>query len=79
MLKLKVDGTAVDADASEGASSQDLLYGFDFDGDGAFDRQGRSPTARFVYEGSGNYTISVVIKNPRWGTVTSLQKKVTIR
>jgi hypothetical protein len=78
-LKVKVDGTAVDADASQGGAGQDLLYGFDFDGDGAFDRQGKSPTARFVYEGSGHYTIHVVIQDPRWGTETRLEKKITIR
>jgi NADH-quinone oxidoreductase subunit L len=78
-LKIKVEGTAVDADASTGPKGQDLLYGFDFDGDGEFDRQGKSPTAHFNYEGSGKYTIHVVIKDPRWGTVTNLEKKVTIR
>jgi hypothetical protein len=78
-LKVKIDGTAVDVDASAVGGSGDLLYGFDFDGDDAFDRQGKSPTTRFVYEGSGTYTIHVVIKDSRWGTVTNLQKKVTIR
>jgi hypothetical protein len=78
-LKVTVEGAAVDADASRGAAGQNLLYGFDFDGDGLFDRQGRNAKERFVYEGSGRYTIKVVIKDPRWGTVTSLQKRVTIR
>jgi NADH-quinone oxidoreductase subunit L len=79
-LKVKVDQNQVDVDASvAGAGDQNLLYGFDFDGDGEFDRQGKSPTAHFSYEGSGRYTIHVVIKDPKWGTVTDLKKKVTIR
>jgi len=77
-IKLKIDGTQVEADVGP-AGAQPLLYGFDFDGDGEFDRQGRSPNARFVYEGSGTYNMKVVIKDPRWDTVTTLEQKVRIR
>jgi NADH-quinone oxidoreductase subunit L len=79
-LSVLIDGTAVDANAtaSSGPSSH-LIYGFDFDNDGRFDRQGRSPTARWVYEGIGAYTIRVVIKDERWGTVTSMKKRIVIR
>jgi hypothetical protein len=80
-LRVKVEGTAVDADASPGADATNLAYYFDFDGDGVFDRFGpkQGPSARFVYEGSGTYHLQVVIRDTRWGTVTTLDKKVTIR
>jgi NADH-quinone oxidoreductase subunit L len=78
-LKLKVDSLAVDADAGQASGGHDLQYFFDFDGDGRADRQGTSPTAHFSYEGSGTYTIQVEIRDPRWGTVRNLKKKVTVR
>jgi NADH-quinone oxidoreductase subunit L len=78
-LKVKVDALAVDADAGPGGTGHDLQYFFDFDGDGRADRQGPSPTAHFSYEGSGTYTINVEIRDPRWGTVRNLKKKVTVR
>jgi NADH-quinone oxidoreductase subunit L len=79
-LKLTVTGNTVEADASRaGGASPSLLYGFDFDGDGNFDREGRKSKAAWTYEGRGRYNVKVVIKDPRWGTVTSLAKKVTIR
>jgi NADH-quinone oxidoreductase subunit L len=78
-LKLKVDSLAVDADAGGAAPGPSLNYSFDFDGDGVADRFGPSPTAHFVYEGSGSYTIKVEITDSRWGTVRKLKKKVTIR
>jgi hypothetical protein len=79
-LKVKVEGNAVEADASTGSSAPSyLIYGFDFDGDGRFDRQGRSPTAHWTYEGVGAYTIRVVVKDERWGTLSSLEKRVVIR
>jgi hypothetical protein len=69
----------VDADAGAAVPGQSLNYSFDFDGDGVADRAGPSPTAHFVYEGSGTYTIKVEITDSRWGTVRKLKKKVTIR
>jgi NADH-quinone oxidoreductase subunit L len=79
-LKVKVDGTAVEADASgPGGGRSDLVYGFDFDGDGEFDRQGRTPAARFVYEGSGKYKIKVVIRDPKWDTIETLRTEVRIK
>jgi NADH-quinone oxidoreductase subunit L len=77
-LKVKVDALAVDADASSASQGHDLMYSFDFDGDGRADRQGPSPTAHFSYEGSGTYNITVQIRDPKWGTVRNVTKKVTV-
>jgi NADH-quinone oxidoreductase subunit L len=79
-VKVKIDGATVEADVSgAGGQAQNLIYRFDFDGDGFIDRQGRSPVQRFSYEGSGRYTIHVEIRDPRWDTVTTLEKKVNVR
>jgi len=78
-LKVKVDQTAVDVDASQSGGTKDLEYFFDFDGDGVSDRQGKSPVAHFSYEGSGSYNLTVVIKDPKWGTTRELKQKVHIR
>jgi NADH-quinone oxidoreductase subunit L len=78
-LKVKVDQTAVDVDASQSGAGKDLQYFFDFDGDGVFDRSGNAPTAHFSYEGSGRYNLKVVIQDPKWGTTRELKQKVVIR
>jgi NADH-quinone oxidoreductase subunit L len=79
-LKVTVQGTVVSVDAgSEGTSGANLVYGFDFDGDGVEDRRGRNPVARFTYEGSGSYEIRVTIRDSRWNTRTTLEQKVRIR
>ncbi len=78
-LKVTVNGLKVEVDASPGAPvGRAMLYGFDFDSDGKFDRQGQNPVANFPYEGSGNYTIRVVIKDPMWETVRWMSQKVRI-
>ncbi len=78
-LRLKVAGTAVEVDASSKGATGRLLYGFDFDGDGAFDRQGKNPIASFTYEGSGAYNIRVTVQDPRWNRVRELEKRVVVR
>jgi len=79
-LKVNVDGNSVEADASAGNGPTDyIIYGFDFDGDGRYDRQTHSPTARWTYEGIGTYTVHVVIFDERWHTRSELKTKVRIR
>jgi hypothetical protein len=60
-------------------SGTPLEYEFDFDEDGTPDRHGPAPTAHFVYEGSGTYTIRVTIRDPRWPSTTTLKQKVSIK
>ena len=78
-IKVKIEQTVIDADVSQASAGKDLEYYFDFDGDGKFDRTGTSPTAHFSYEGSGSYKLTVVIKDPKWGTTRELKQKVVIR
>ncbi len=80
-FKVTIQGTAVDVDARgvAGTAGRTLLYDFDFEADGTVDRKGSSPTAHFVYEGTGTYVIRVTIKDPRWGTSTRLEQKVRIQ
>ncbi len=78
-LRLKVEGTIVEADVGTGAVGGDILYEFDFDGDGKADRSGKTPVQRFVYEGSGRYTITAVVRDTKWDTSTTLVKKVTVK
>jgi NADH-quinone oxidoreductase subunit L len=79
-LEVKVEGAMVDVDASTaGSSGRPLYYDFDFDEDGKPDREGNSPKARWTYEGRGNYTINVTIRDQRWGSVTTVSKRVSIK
>jgi NADH-quinone oxidoreductase subunit L len=79
-LTVKVDGMNVDVDAGGGATSgRPLEYEFDFDEDGAKDRWGPSPTAHWSYEGTGTYTIKVIIRDTRWGSTSVLKRKVRIK
>ncbi len=78
-LKVTIDGSAVTVDASTMVpSGRSLIYRFDFDGDGEFDRTGTSAVQRWPYEGAGNYTIRVLIGDPRWNTQRTLTHKVWI-
>jgi NADH-quinone oxidoreductase subunit L len=79
-LKVRVDGHVVQVDArGNNGPSKNLLYGFDFDEDQRLDRQGDSPIATWTYEGTGVYTVRVVIMDQRWGTSTTLQERIKIR
>jgi hypothetical protein len=77
---IKVDGTTVEVDVGKGAATgRALEYAFDFDGDGANDRTGTSPTARWVYEGRDTYDIKITIRDPRWDSTTTLKRTVSIK
>ncbi|HEY0712286.1 MAG TPA: hypothetical protein VGF45_06415, partial [Polyangia bacterium] len=79
-LDVKVEGAIVDVDAGRGrAGGQPLYYEFDFDEDGKPDREGNSPKARWTYEGRGNYTITVTIRDPRWDSANTVSKRVSIK
>jgi NADH-quinone oxidoreductase subunit L len=79
-LAVKIDGSTVEVDAGKGiAPGRSLLYEFDFDEDGLPERTGQSPTARFSYEGRGQYTIRVTIRDPRWDSETTLKQRVSIK
>ena len=79
-LKVTVNGTAVVLDATAAfPGRKDLVYGFDFDGDGDYDRQGRDPVAGFTYEGSGTYKVKVVVKDPKWDTMEIMRTEVRVR
>jgi NADH-quinone oxidoreductase subunit L len=78
-LSVKINGTLVQAEVTGGPAGQNLIYSFDFDDDGAFDRVGQSSKQGFPYEGRGSYNIRVLVRDLRWGTVTTLEKQVSIR
>jgi NADH-quinone oxidoreductase subunit L len=78
-IKVSIKGGTVDVDVSKGAPvGRELQYEFDFDEDGLADRSGKSPTARFAYEGRGKYTIKVTIRDPRWDSTTTVTERVEI-
>jgi NADH-quinone oxidoreductase subunit L len=79
-LKVKVEGLTVEVDAGRGREANpDLEYHVDFDGDGMADRKGKSPTARYTYEGDGEYNITVIIKDLKWDSITTLDHQVKVR
>jgi hypothetical protein len=78
-LEVKKEGLAVEINANPGAdASKDLSYEFDFDGGGA-DRTGDAPTARYVYEGAGTYTVRVTVRDKKWRTSRTVEQKVSVR
>jgi len=79
-VELAVEGrhvkvTLVDADARSGK----LKYSFDFDGDGMPDREGKIPSATWIYGGPAHYTVSITIEDERWQTRRSLQRDIEVR
>jgi NADH-quinone oxidoreductase subunit L len=78
-LGVKVQGAMVEVDAGQSASGRPMIYEFDFDEDGKLDREGPAPKARFSYEGRGNYTVKVTIRDPMWGFETSVKQRVSIK
>jgi hypothetical protein len=79
-LDVRVTGQTVEVDAGKGApAGRTLLYEFDFDDDGHTDKSGSTSNARFSYEGRGRYTIKVTIRDPRWDSVTTVKKRVSIK
>jgi len=61
------------------SSSGNLTYGFDFDGDGVADRQGKTPNATWTFSGPADYTVSIVIEDTRWHTRRTIKRNVEIR
>ena len=65
----------IDADSASG----NLTYSFDFDGDGTVDRQGKMPSATWIYSGADRYTDTIVIDDARWLTRRTIKRDITIR
>ena len=62
--------------AEEDAPKPGLEYEVDFDDDGLIDR--RSDRAEWTYEGPGTHTITVIVRDARWGTQKTLTQKVKV-
>ncbi|HVZ86014.1 MAG TPA: NADH-quinone oxidoreductase subunit L [Polyangia bacterium] len=78
-LKVTQVGRAVDVDAHRGRDgAQSLEYSFNFD-DGKPEVTSAAPNAHHDYSRPGTYTIHVDVKDPRWGTRSSIEQKVTVR
>jgi NADH-quinone oxidoreductase subunit L len=79
-LAVTVNGTAVDVDARRGGrdTAHPLEYSFDFNDDGRAEVTGTQPSAHHDYGRPGTYTLRVEIKDPRWGTHTSLEQQVQV-
>jgi len=67
--------TVVDPEAATG----NLKYSFDFDGDGTADREGKSPSARWIYGGPDRYTVAITIEDGRWRTRRTLERDIEVR
>jgi NADH-quinone oxidoreductase subunit L len=80
-LKVTVSGMAVDVDARSGARAtpHPLEYSFDFGDDQKAAAPGAATSARHVYARPGRYTVRVEVKDPRWGTSSSVDQKVEVR
>src|SRR5450432_4162289 len=81
VLKVTVSGLSVDVDARRGSkpASRVQEYSFDFDDDGKPEVTGAAPAAHHAYPRAGTYTVRVQVKDPNWGTRTSLKQKVEVR
>jgi NADH-quinone oxidoreductase subunit L len=80
-LDVKVlENFTVEVDAQTGAEGgKNLVYEFDFNGDGAPDRSGTSPRTRWSYEGQGTYRINVTVRDPRWNSTSSASARVRVK
>ncbi len=80
-LKVTVNGLTVDVDAHRGsiAANRVLDYSFDFDDDGKPEVTGVASGAHHVYPQPGTYTVRVKVKDPSWGTSSTLTQKVEVR
>ncbi len=79
-LGVTVHGTAVDVDARRGGkgSERPLEYSFDFNDDGRPEVTGTEPSAHHDYGKPGTYTIRVDVRDPRWGTHSSVKRDVQV-
>jgi NADH-quinone oxidoreductase subunit L len=79
-LRVTIEGMHVTVDAGRGAPpGRPLSYEFDFDEDGRPDKESDRPTASFSYEGRGNYTIRVTVRDPRWSTSNTVKYRVSVK
>ncbi len=80
-LKVTVSGLSVDVDARRGSkpATRPLDYTFNFGDDGKRQVTGAAPAAHHVYPQAGKYTVRVEVKDPSWGTSTTLKQKVDVR
>ncbi len=53
------DSTEFDANKSVGMPSTNPSYEWDFDGNGIFEKQTTSPKIKYVFQNSGNYTVTL--------------------
>jgi len=79
-LAVNVNGTAVDVDArrSGNTSERPQEYSFDFNDDGRPEVTGSEPSAHHDYGKPGTYTIRVDVRDPRWGTHSSVKREVHV-
>ncbi|HXU60071.1 MAG TPA: NADH-quinone oxidoreductase subunit L [Polyangia bacterium] len=79
-LAVSVNGTAVDVDARRGGNTSEraLEYSFDFNDDGRPEVTGTEPSAHHDYGKPGTYTIRVDVRDPRWGTHSSVKREVHV-
>jgi NADH-quinone oxidoreductase subunit L len=80
-LAVNVNGTAVDVDARRGGTTSEraLEYSFDFNDDGRPEVTGTEPSAHHDYGKPGTYTIRVDVRDPRWGTHSSVKRQIEVR
>ncbi len=80
-LGVSVSGTSVDVDARRAGRNSDrgLEYSFDFNDDGRAEVTGTEPSAHHDYGRAGTYTVRVEVKDPRWGTHTSLKQQIEVK
>jgi len=79
-VQVAVDGrvvrvTVVDPEAVAG----NLNYSFDFDGDGVADREGKAPSATWLYGGPARYTVAITIEDLRWHTQRTVRREVEVK
>ncbi|HXU64630.1 MAG TPA: PKD domain-containing protein, partial [Polyangia bacterium] len=79
-LAVSVNGTSVDVDARRGGNTSErtLEYSFDFNDDGRPEVTGSEPSAHHDYGKPGEYTIRVQVRDPRWGTHSSVKRTVRV-
>ena len=76
---MRESSLGVDVDAHHGRDTgHPLEYSFNFD-DGKPETTGANPNAHHDYSRPGTYTVRVEVKDPLWGTHSSLEQKVTVR
>ena len=79
-IQIRVEGhgvrvTLVDPEAASG----NLKYSFDFDGDGTPDREGKLPSATWIYGGPDRYTVTITIEDARWHTQRIIKREIEVR